>query len=41
MLERMRRGGNSSKLLVRMQTRVATVENSMEFPQKTKNGTAF
>ena len=24
-----------------MQTGVATVENSMEFPQKTKNGTAF
>ena len=23
------------------QTGVATVENSMEFPQKTKNGTAF
>ena len=24
-----------------MQTGVATVENTMEFPQKTKNGTAF
>ena len=24
-----------------MQTGVATVENCMEFPQKTKNGTAF
>ena len=24
-----------------MQTGEATVENSMEFPQKTKNGTAF
>ena len=24
-----------------MQSRAATVENSMEFPQKTKNGTAF
>ena len=24
-----------------MQTGAATVENSMEFPQKTKNGTAF
>ena len=28
-------------LLVGMQTGEATVENSMEFPQKTKNGTAF
>ena len=28
-------------LLVVMQTAAATVENSMEFPQKTKNGTAF
>ena len=27
-------------LLVGMQTGAATVENSMEFPQKTKNGTA-
>ena len=27
--------------LVGMQTGEATVENSMEFPQKTKNGTAF
>ena len=24
-----------------MQTSVATVENNVEFPQKTKNGTAF
>ena len=32
---------NSSMLLVGMQTGVAIVENSMEFPQKTKNGTAF
>ena len=30
-----------SALLVGMQTGAATVENSMEFPQKTKNGTAF
>ena len=30
-----------SALLVGMQTGVATVENSMEFPQKMKNGTAF
>ena len=28
-------------LLVGMQTGAATVENNMEFPQKTKNGTAF
>ena len=28
-------------MLVGMQTGVATVENSMEFPQKTKNGIAF
>ena len=28
-------------LLVRMQTGAATVENSMEFPQKTEDGTAF
>ena len=27
--------------LVRIQTGAATVENNMEFPQKTKNGTAF
>ena len=41
MLERMQRKGNPSTVLVGMQTGVATVENSMEFPQKTKNGTAF
>ena len=41
MLERMRGKGNPSALLVGMQTGEATVENSMEFPQKTKNGTAF
>ena len=28
-------------LLVGMQTGAATLENSMEFPQKTKNGTDF
>ena len=28
-------------LLVGMQTGSATVENRMEFPQKTKDGTAF
>ena len=37
----MRRKGNPSALLVGMQTDEATVENSMEVPQKTKNGTAF
>ena len=36
MLERMRRQGNPSALLVGMQTGEATVENNMEFPQKTK-----
>ena len=35
------RKGTPSALLVGMQTGAATVENSMEFPQKTKNGTAF
>ena len=35
------RKGNPSALLVGMQTGEATVENSMEFPQKTKNGTAL
>ena len=38
---RLWRKGNPSALLVGMQTCTATVENSMEFPQKTKNGTAF
>ena len=37
----MRREGNLSALLVGMQTGAATVENSVEFPQKTKHGTAF
>ena len=41
MLERMWRKRNPSALLVGMQTGAATVENSMEFPQKTKNGTAL
>ena len=41
MLERLRRKGNPSALLVRMQTGAATVENSMEFPQKTKNRTTL
>ena len=38
---RLWRKGNPSTLLVGMQTGVATVENSMEFSQKTKNGTAL
>ena len=33
--------GNSSTLLVGKQTGIATVENSMELPQKIKNGSAF
>ena len=33
--------GSPSTLLVGMQTGAATVENSMDFPQKTRNGTAF
>ena len=37
----MRRKENPSALLVGMQTGAATVENSMEFPQKTKTGTAL
>ena len=40
-LQRMRRKGNPSALLMGMQTGAATMENSMEFPQKTKNGTAL
>ena len=40
-LERMQRKGNHNALLVGMQTGAATVENSTEFPQKTKNGTIF
>ena len=35
------RKGNPSALLVGMQTGEATVENSMEFPQKTKMELAF
>ena len=33
--------GNPSALLVVMQTGATTVENSVEFPQKTKNETTF
>ena len=40
-LVRLWRKGNPSALLVGMQTSAATVEHSMEFPQKTKNGTFF
>ena len=32
---------NTLILLIDMQTGADTVENSMEFPKKTKNGTAF
>ena len=35
------RKGNASLLLLGMQTSAATVENSMEAPQKIKNGTAL
>ena len=41
MLERMQRKGDPSVLLMGMQTGEATVENNMEFPQKTKNGSAL
>ena len=41
MLVMMWRKGNPSALLVGMQTGEATVENNMEFSQKTKNGTAL
>ena len=40
-LVRLYRKGNRSALLVGMQTGTTTVENSMEFSQKTKNRTAF
>ena len=41
MLLRLWGKGNLSALLVGTQTGAAIMENSMEFPQKTKNGTAF
>ena len=41
MLKRMWRKGNSSTLLVGLQTGAATMENSMDFPQKTKNELPF
>ena len=40
-LARLWRKGNPCTVLVGIQTGAATVENSMEFPQKTKNGTAL
>ena len=40
-LESVWRKGNPSALLVGMQTGEANVEKSMEFPQKTENGTAL
>ena len=41
MLMRMWRNGNSLTQLVRMQTDVATLENSMEVPQKVINRTTL
>ena len=35
------RKGNPSTLFMGMQSAAATMENSMEFPHNTKNGTAF
>ena len=40
-LVRLWRKGNPSALWVGVQTGAATVENSMEFPQKLKNGSAL
>ena len=40
-LARMWKKGNPHALFVGMQTGAATVENSLEFTQNTKNGTAF
>ena len=41
MLVRMQRKGNRLTLLVGLQTGAATLENSMEFPQKVKNRTTL
>ena len=41
MLERVWRKGNPLILLAEMQTSTATMENSMEIPQKTGNRTAI
>ena len=40
-LEKLQRKGNPSTLLVGMQTGADTLENSMKFPQKTKDGSVF
>ena len=40
-MERLGRKGNPGTLLVQMQTGAATVENSIEYPQQTKNRIAF
>ena len=40
-LAKLWRKGLPSALLVGLQTDATTMENSMEFPQKTKNGNAF
>ena len=40
-LDRLWIKGNPSILLVGLQTGEATVENRIEFPQKSKNGTSF
>ena len=40
-LEKMWKNGSPNALLVGMQTGSATVESSMETPQKIKNGTAL
>ena len=40
-LEKLWRKGTPSTLLMGMETGTATVENSMEMPQKIKNGTAL
>ena len=41
MLQRLWRKGNLSALLLELQTGATTIENSVAFPQKTKNGTAL
>ena len=41
MLVRMRRKGNPFALLVGMQTGAATLKNSMEIPQETKNRATY
>ena len=41
MLERMWRNGNPLALLVGMQTGAATLENSVEVPQKNKNNLPY